>query len=266
MSAAAEVVSKNTYGSVLRSHRFDGLTVEEVVMPPALAVPVHAHDGAQIYFVLEGRYAEGVRGARHLFAPGHAWFRSPREPHENAVVGSVPALTLIVTIAEHRLNSAARASAAPLPSAALEDLRAAIVREMASGDECARTALEGWSLLLLSRAERLLVADDVEIPEWYADAVEFVRGHFRECISLERVAAHAGVHPATLATAFRRFGATSVGDCIRELRLEYAHDELLRTRRPLKEIALDAGFYDQAHFGRWFRRRFGVSPGEVRRG
>src|SRR5512140_1791643 len=113
MSAAAKVVPRNTFGCVLRGRDFDGLSVQEVAMHPGLTVSPHAHEGAQIYFVLEGQYIETVRNARHLFAPGQSWFRPAREPHENAVVGHGPALTLIVTVDQRRLLSAARGRSEP---------------------------------------------------------------------------------------------------------------------------------------------------------
>src|SRR5258706_15756193 len=98
----AQMVAAHTFGSVLRGRDLDGLSVEEVLMPSGLTVPEHRHEGAQIYFLLEGEYAETTRGRRHLLRPGGAWFRPPREPHENAVGGDGPALTLIVTVEERR--------------------------------------------------------------------------------------------------------------------------------------------------------------------
>ena len=55
-----------------------------------------------------------------------------------------------------------------------------------------------------------------------------------------------------------------MGERIRELRLRHARAALEATGIPLKQIAADAGFFDQAHFGRSFRRRFGVTPARFR--
>lgn len=52
---------------------------------------------------------------------------------------------------------------------------------------------------------------------------------------------------------------------LRELRLAHARSAPERTGRPLEEIAAETGFFDQAHLGRLFRRRFGVSPSAYRR-
>jgi AraC-like DNA-binding protein len=40
--------------------------------------------------------------------------------------------------------------------------------------------------------------------------------------------------------------------------------ELLKRDLPLAEIAISCGFYDQSHFSRAFKRRFGLSPARFR--
>jgi AraC family transcriptional regulator len=258
-------VSANTSGSVLRGRDLGGLSVEETLMPPGLVVPEHRHEGAQLYFLLEGEYAETLRGKEHRLRPGAAWYRPPGEPHLNAVLGAEPALTLILTVDERRFSSLARRPAGSLPSLLLDEARRELTRELDRGDSAAALAVEGWALLLLSRVERLGDRADARAPGWLVEAVSYLDRHSAGRVSLSSAAAHVGVHPATLAAAFRRFKATSVGEYVRELRLAHARSALERTRRPLEEIASEAGFFDQAHLGRLFRRRFGVTPAAYRR-
>lgn len=44
------------------------------------------------------------------------------------------------------------------------------------------------------------------------------------------------------------------------VRLDRAKDLLLRGW-PISEVAREAGFYDQSHFTRYFKRLVGVTPG-----
>jgi AraC family transcriptional regulator len=235
-------------------------------MPPGLSVAEHRHDGAQIYFVLEGNYLERLQGTTHRLAPGAAMFRPNGESHENAVLGEDPVLTLIVTVEGSRLADLERQKheTTCLHSIILNEVRSEIVRELRAGDAMAVVALEGWTLLLLSHAQRLLCDTGARAPQWLADAVQFIERSYRSRLSLITVARHVGVHPATLAAAFRRYHHRSVGEWIRDLRLRYAHRALITSSRPIKEIAIESGFYDQAHFGRNFKIRFGVSPAQVR--
>ncbi|MEO1235537.1 MAG: helix-turn-helix domain-containing protein [Planctomycetota bacterium] len=48
-------------------------------------------------------------------------------------------------------------------------------------------------------------------------------------------------------------------------RLAYAAQQLHGTDRPIKAIAIDAGYPDPSHFAKAFRRAFEVSPRSFRR-
>jgi len=266
MPSSGPVVTAHTFGSILRGRDLQGLSVEEVLMPPGLLVPEHGHEGAQIYFLLEGFYSETSNGRRHRLAPGAAWFRPPRALHCNEVLGREPALALILTVDEDRLCSLERRAphSRALRSILLDEVRREMLRELRRGDEAAVTALEGWSLLLLSRTERELSGGSQRTPDWLSTALRYIESSFEEPLSLTAVASHVGVHPATLAAAFRRHLKTSVGEHVRELRLCHAREALLTSRKPIKQIAIETGFFDQAHLGRWFVRRFGVTPAACR--
>ena len=82
---------------------------------------------------------------------------------------------------------------------------------------------------------------------------------------LAELARPAGVHPAHLARSFRRWYGCTPGHYLRRRRLEEAARLLATTDRPVVEIALGLGFYDQAHLTRRFRRPHGLSPARFRR-
>jgi AraC family transcriptional regulator len=82
--------------------------------------------------------------------------------------------------------------------------------------------------------------------------------------SLSELAGAAGVHPAHLARSFRRTYGQSVGEYARALRLEWAAEQLALDGSSLANVALRAGFADQSHFTRAFRRHTGVTPGRYR--
>jgi AraC-like DNA-binding protein len=56
----------------------------------------------------------------------------------------------------------------------------------------------------------------------------------------------------------------SVNAYARALRLEWASVAIASTDDPLARVAADAGFADQSHFTRWFKRHRGVTPGRYR--
>ncbi len=246
-----------------RSGRAVGeIRVSEVQMPAGLRLARHAHSSAQLVFVLEGSYTE-TWGRRELrLRPGSAIFRPAGDPHANAF-DREEVLALLVAYPQHRL---ARLSASRHPlvlPALLADLRALVELELRHDDGAGDAALEGLALLLLSRVARL--ARGGGQPPWLGDACAFIERHYAEPISLAAVAAALGIHRATLAAAFRRHLARSVGQAIRAARVRSALAALRTSRRPLAEIALECGFADQGHMGRLVKRATGRTPGEIRR-
>lgn len=101
-------------------------------------------------------------------------------------------------------------------------------------------------------------------PGWLRRAREVLHDASPDGPGLAELADLVGVHRVHLARTFRRHYGTTVGEYARGLRLRRAERELAEGDRPLGEIALRAGFYDQSHFNRHFRRATGMTPGRFR--
>jgi AraC-like DNA-binding protein len=77
------------------------------------------------------------------------------------------------------------------------------------------------------------------------------------------VEAVTGLTRYDLARQFRLLCGTSPYRYLLMRRLKFAREQIAR-RRPLGEVALDAGFADQAHFSRMFKATFGLTPARYR--
>jgi len=84
-------------------------------------------------------------------------------------------------------------------------------------------------------------------------------------LSLDELAAVACFSPFHFHRVFRGLVGESVMAHVRRLRLERAAHHLRQTRRPVGEIALDAGYEAPEAFARAFRSAFGSSPSAYRR-
>jgi AraC family transcriptional regulator len=143
-----------------------------------------------------------------------------------------------------------------------------LARELAAPDDVTPLAIEGLVLEILAEAARLdqrIGRPHGKLPTWLIRSTELVHARFREHLRIDEIAHAAGVHPAHLAAVFRRVHRMPLGSYVRRLRVDWAADRLIGTNNPISAIAAEAGFADQAHLTRLFRRVTGVTPAAYRR-
>lgn len=100
-------------------------------------------------------------------------------------------------------------------------------------------------------------------PRHLRAAEGFIEAHLDEAMTLDEVAAAAGITPRALQLAFRTHRGTTPMAFWRDARLGRAHADLRAGAGGVTEIALRWGF---VHFGRFsaaYRARYGMSPRET---
>ncbi|VVD90823.1 AraC family transcriptional regulator [Pandoraea aquatica] len=94
-------------------------------------------------------------------------------------------------------------------------------------------------------------------------AADFIRAHCCEALTLAQISEAAGLSASYLTRAFRaQFGLTPHAFLMNQ-RIQYARARL-RRGHAIAEVALDAGFADQAHFQRTFKQFLAATPGHYR--
>ena len=95
-------------------------------------------------------------------------------------------------------------------------------------------------------------------------AAHYISAHCTQPLRLAEIAAVSGLSPSYLVRSFKaRYGLTPHAYQINR-RIQFGRRELQRGR-PIVEVALDAGFADQAHFQRAFKRHVAATPGQYMR-
>ncbi|MBS0427958.1 MAG: AraC family transcriptional regulator [Proteobacteria bacterium] len=94
---------------------------------------------------------------------------------------------------------------------------------------------------------------------------ELLRTHGMELTNAEAIATALHVSIRTLHRQLQAEGL-SLQTLKDEVRHETAVDQLRRSERPIKQIALAVGFRNEKSFARAFRQWTGMTPGEMRRG
>jgi AraC-like DNA-binding protein len=140
-----------------------------------------------------------------------------------------------------------------------------LVAECRQQDDVSPLAVEGLVLELLAACSRSPAeAPQANAPRWLGRVNEFLHAHFSENLALGQVAAEVGISADHLARKFRQYQGCTLGEHVRKLRVEVSCQQLAESESPLVQIALDAGFSDQSHFTKTFKRYMGVTPAAFR--
>jgi AraC-like DNA-binding protein len=94
-------------------------------------------------------------------------------------------------------------------------------------------------------------------------AVEYLRDSFLQTVDLDTLAAIAGTTRFRLLRRFRAEIGVTPHQFLVSVRVAHAR-RLLAVGTPISEVAANAGFADQSHLTRQFRRRLGLTPGRYR--
>lgn len=94
-------------------------------------------------------------------------------------------------------------------------------------------------------------------------AIELMDANLDSNLSVDFLAGEVELSPAHFARAFRETFGMPPHRYLLHLRLERARRMLDAENAVLSDVAQRAGFADQAHFTRFFKREYGVTPGVV---
>lgn len=257
------------YGETLRSRKISSFDLSERVYPARFRTPRHSHKQALFCFVVQGDYTETYGRKTRECSQSALLFHPANETHAEHFHDS-GGRSFIIEIAPEWLDPLREHTAvvddpAEFHGGVLELLARRLYKEFMRMDGASALVIEGLMLEMIGEASRHNAQVSLpHSPRWLQQARELLHGRFMEHLTLAEVAHNVGVHPVHLAQAFHKSYQCTVGDYVRQLRIEYACRELASSETPIVEIALAAGFCDQSHFTRTFKRCIGVAPSQYR--
>lgn len=117
------------------------------------------------------------------------------------------------------------------------------------------------SLPCLCVKERIEAKENDLVYEW----VVYMAAHFREEVTLTKMAEDLGVSKYKLSRVCSRTFHKNFNQYLNETRLSYACELLEYTNSPITEVCIEAGFESQRTFNRVFREQYHLTPREYRR-
>jgi len=267
MQMAALRYSPNCFPApVVRTRAIGDFVLSETRYGSDAALPTHVHEYACLIVALSGDFEERCGSITRAIEPGTVIVRSEDEPHSDRF-NRDGGRCLNVELPPQWLASV-RELAPPLDGggvyrgAAFAIAGRRLHAELVNTDDVSPLAVESLILGLFADAAR--DSKSAGAPPWLVRVRERMHDNATERVTLDALAEIAGVHPVHLATTFRRYYGATIASYLRQLRIDFACRELIGGDAPIADVALAAGFADQSHFGRVFKRAMRTTPAAYR--
>lgn len=95
--------------------------------------------------------------------------------------------------------------------------------------------------------------------------IEYVNKNYTERITNKYLSKKFGITPNYLGRRFAYYTGKKVSDYVNDLRIELAYKKLRMTEMSIDEIAHEVGFESMAYFYNVFKRRYDMTPKEIRK-
>jgi AraC family transcriptional regulator len=139
-----------------------------------------------------------------------------------------------------------------------------IIREFSIRDDLSESSVQSLALYLFNLMTREPHPKKF-IPRWKYDFDRTITTKEGNKQSLSELAKKLNLHPVTLSRQFTRYYQCSLGEYLRQMRIEKAIGLLAKKTVPISDIAENCGFSETSNFIRCFKKLKGITPDSYRK-
>jgi AraC-like DNA-binding protein len=230
---------------------------------------VHWHPEVVIAVTEGGHATFRYRGAFHSATRDAVFVHHPGEPHSGGADGTDGWAYRCVYVPEDLFKRLTDSTSLPFFGDNVFDdpILAEMFRRfhLSLHVSCSRLRRESYLIEALAwlrshHGERRLPASASREPLYVSRARDFLHANLAEDVSAGALARAAGLSSYHLIRVFRKEVGLTPHAYQLAIRIGRAKD-LLRRGTAVAEVAVQTGFYDQAHFTKVFKSQVGVTPG-----
>ena len=257
------------YGAVEAKHEQCGAIFTNLRHASPRKLPSHSHELPFFALLLDGEYGERYQRQERQFRPFTIHFRPAGIPHQDEV-GPHGVRFFEIEIRPSWRQRLADCSAAldlahdDCQGGPLLWLGMKMYREFQGTNAADDLVIESLLAEMLAHVARMRREGGAHPPAWLRRIIEKLTAEYSERLTLDELSREAGVHPVHLSRVFRKCLGVGIGEHVHRLRIRAACEQMLVPEISMAEISLAAGYADQSHFTRAFRRATGMTPAAFR--
>jgi AraC family transcriptional regulator len=260
--------SGDAAGLLLRRVGLPRFVLTSTRYAPRLHLTEHAHTSGFLLFVRDGSFVEQHGRRSDGLDRWTCMYRPRLDAHTNEfgpAGATLNAIDLEESWIERLCDAGFRDERLTVRSPFVQQFAERLDSEISMPDSMSAMVIEALATEVLVFGCRAALLRDEPCPSSPARRARcIIENEFASPLSLARIAAEVGVHPVHLARQFRAAHGCTVGEYIRIIRITFARQQLKESDQPIADIAIDAGFADQSHLSKSFRRITGESPAAYR--
>lgn len=247
---------------------------------------LHAHTEVEIMYAVSGQCTINLEGGRVLLQEGDYIFLDSLIPHNLSVEEGHPCRVLNLEMSLVEATSILQINTL-MQEETFRKLRAARLPSFHAKDEerAVKDGILSLHRLLQNQASPLEVDFQLSVifleisrqyfhdpkkkpqgtPSYVKRALHFITENFDHELTVDHVAAAAGISKAHLQRTFLKYEGCTIVEAINRLRLDKARFLLITSGIPIVDIANEVGFSSRQYFSGLFTRATGLSPAGYRK-
>lgn len=264
---AASSAGQPRFGAMFAEVRERGLTFGELVHAFEGPIPAHTHKASFYHLVLDGKCEESSPHGRIFFQPFSSAFTHSDSKHDGRIHRGGARLFAVeigdAWIKELREMRPEPETVSDCRGGELTCRGIELYREYRQGPTACALTVDSLIWEVLAAAAGFQVRES-GAPRWWWRMLDRVHSEFQRGLRISELAREADVHPVYLARVFRQRYRQTPGEYVQRLRIRFASERLSLSEEGIADIAAEAGFADQSHLTRIFKRYARMSPGQFR--
>ncbi|TRX62024.1 helix-turn-helix transcriptional regulator [Fulvivirga sp. M361] len=260
----AEKLKAGTFmGQTQKMRTLSGFTLSRTDHSQNMNVPKHEHEHPYISLLLHGLYHEKSIVSEHDIETGSTLFRPKGFEHKNRI-GSCNSFCFNIEIEKElpdKKHYSKLSDYIQFEKHNLEILKIHYGFRNDFSDELLTIMVEENLHLLF---QQQYAQNTLSRTVWVNKIKKEVRLNPEKKYSIDEVSDSLCLHPNYFVRKFKSKTGCTFGEFLLRQRISRGIDLMLHSSKPLTEIAVESGFYDQSHFIRHFKHFFGTTPSRYR--